>query len=56
VRKLMLLSCPGCLALTLLVLAPSAFAGSLNACKLNATANYTPSHGILSWAPLALCG
>jgi hypothetical protein len=40
-RKLML-SCLGCLALTLLVLAPSAFAQSAEGCKLSGKAHFTP--------------
>jgi hypothetical protein len=40
-RKL-ILSCLGCLALTLIVLAPSASAESFAACKWRSTANFTP--------------
>jgi hypothetical protein len=40
-RKLML-GCIGCLAITLLVLAPSAFAQSLGGCQLQGTANFSP--------------
>jgi len=41
-RKLMMLSCLGCLALTLVALAPSAFAEGVTACKMNSSAHYTP--------------
>ena len=40
-RKLML-GCIGCLAITLLVLAPSAFAQSLGSCQLQGTASFSP--------------
>ena len=40
-RKLMMVSV-GCLALTLFVMAPSAFASSVGGCQLQGTANFSP--------------